>query len=657
MAAVDYRQLGQQVLDKVGGESNVKDVVHCATRLRFTLKNRDAADKKAIEALPGVITVMEAGGQFQVVVGNNVPQAYQGITASSSLGQGTAEVSNEDAEGGQKQGIVSRVIDVVSAIFAPLLGVMAAVGILKGLLILAGTLGWMENTSTTYLILYAASDAFFYFLPMALAVTAARKFGANQFAALALAGSLIYVQTVGQVSMDPESPVISLFAFSQAGGEVTFLGIPVILQTYTSTVLPALLAVWVMSYLERFFNRIIHESLRNFLSPMFVLVIMVPLTLLTLGPLGVYIGEVIAAGLQAAYNLSPLIAGALIGAGWQVLVIFGVHWALVGVFINNIALNGVDPFKAAAFPAVLSQAGAAFGVFLRIKQAQPKALAGSATLAGIFGITEPAIYGVTLPRKRPFVIGAIAAAIGGGIVGASGAQVFGTGAPGLLTLPIGIPTSDAYPNTIGWLVAATLLSFVLGAVGTYFFGFTKAALEQDRKAHAEDQVIASEPAETPQDPTGANEIAAPVSGEVVALAEIDDKVFSSGKMGAGVGIVPSEKTIKAPFDGEVVVAMSSGHAIGLRATNGVELLIHVGLDTVQLNGEPFDLRVAAGDRVKAGEALVVADIEAIKAAGYDPTVVCIVTDKATAVDVIPHAPGVVEAGESMLVLEHEVVTP
>lgn len=649
MAAVDYRQLGKAVLEKVGGEGNVKDVVHCATRLRFTLKDRQAADKKAVEAVPGVITVMEAGGQFQVVVGNNVPAAYEGITSSSSLGQGrTAAAEPAEEQESEKTGFVSKMIDVLSAIFAPLLGVMAAVGILKGLLILISTLGWIDRTSTTYLILYSASDAFFYFLPLALGVTAARKFGSNQFTALALAGALIYAQTVGQVTTGEGAPPVSLLAFAQGGGEVTFLGIPVIMQTYTSTVIPVLLAVWVMSYLERFFNRIFHESLRNFLSPMCVLAIMVPLTLMTLGPAGVYLGEVIAAGLQAAYNWSPMLAGALIGAGWQILVIFGVHWALVGVFINNIATQGVDPFKAAAFPAVLAQAGAAFGVFLRIKQSQPKALAGSATLAGIFGITEPAIYGVTLPRKRPFVVGAISAAIGGAIVGITGAQVFGTGAPGLLTLPIGIPTTEEFPNTVGWLVAATLLSFALAAVGTYFFGFTKESLRADREAHAAEKAVDHDQEVPAENVTGATRIAAPVAGELVALSEVADKVFSSGKMGPGVGIVPQEDTVRAPFNGQVLVAMASGHAVGLRAEDGTELLIHVGLDTVQLKGQHFDLLVAAGDTVTAGQPLLVADMGAISAAGYDTTVVCVITDAGDLGETEPSEPGHVAAGETIL---------
>lgn len=314
------------------------------------------------------------------------------------------EQSAENSKSNKEQTWLGKAVDIVASIFAPMLGTMAAVGILKGLLVMASTFGWIASTSTTYQILYLGADAFFLFLPMILAVTSSRKFGSNIYTSLTLAGALLYTQLQPvSVLVNGKATNITLSAFAKAGGEVTFLGIPVVLQNYTSTVIPIILAVWAQSWLEKLLNRFIHESVRNFVVPVFSLIIMVPLTLMTLGPAGVYVGDGIAFILQSAYNVSPVISAILIAALWQIMVIFGVHWGIVPAFINNIAVNGFDPLKAACFPAVLSQAGAAFGVFLRTKHASSKAIAGSAALAGIFGITEPAIYGVTLPRKRPFV--------------------------------------------------------------------------------------------------------------------------------------------------------------------------------------------------------------------------------------------------------------
>ncbi|MDN5569950.1 MAG: beta-glucoside-specific PTS transporter subunit IIABC [Propionibacteriaceae bacterium] len=642
MPAVNYDTLAGDILAKVGGEQNVANVVHCATRLRFALKDRAKADKDAIMALPGVITVVESGGQFQVVIGNNVPKVYAGLPGTL-----TADREGEDAPAASG-GVMARVIDVVSAIFAPILGALAATGILKGLLLIAVAAGWLATTSSTYQILYAAADALFMFLPMYLAVTAARKFGSNPYTALTLAGALLYTQlaTVNMV-IDGQVTATTLRAWGQAGNDVTFFGIPVLLQSYTSSVIPILLGVWAMSYVEKFFNRIIHESVRNFITPLLALVIMVPLTLMTLGPAGVYLGTGMAWLIQQAYTFSPILMGILIGGLWQVLVIFGIHWGIVPIFINNLATQGFDPVKTAAFPAVLAQAGAALGVFLRLRARKDRALVGSTVIAGIFGITEPAIYGVNLPRKRPLIIGCIAGAIGGAITGAFGVLVFGTGAPGLLTLPIGIDP-DGDPMNLVWLLVGTGLAFILATVGTYFFGFSEDDLARDAAAAAEQEAEIAE-AEAPEAAPGTDiELASPMAGTIVPLEQVDDKVFSSGAMGSGFGIRPTDGTVVAPVDAKVVVSM--GHAIGLKTTDGLEILIHVGIDTVKLNGAPFSHAVAKGTQVKAGDVLVIADLAAIAAAGLDPTTVVIITNSGNYATIAPLAEGTVTSATPALLV-------
>lgn len=636
MAAVAYDTLAADILKAVGSESNVISVAHCATRLRFVLKDRSLADADAIKAMSGVITVVDSGGQFQVVIGNNVSKVY------AQLPQSLIDNSSE-IEGAVKQGFLAKAVDIISSIFAPALGAMAAVGILKGLLALFGVMGVISPTSTTYQILFAASDAFFLFLPMILAVTASRKFKANIFTSLSIAGALLYT-SLESVSLGSGDNIVdsTLKAYADAGNSVTFFGIPVILQSYTSTVIPIILAVWVQSLIEPRLDKILHESIRNFLTPFFTLVIMVPLTLITIGPLGVYIGNGLAAILQGAYNFSPMISGILIAALWQVMVIFGVHWGIVPAFMNNLTVNGFDPLLAACFPAVLSQAGAAFGLFLRLKKGQDKSIAGSAALAGLFGITEPAVYGVTLPRKRPFIIAVISAGIGGGIIGVTQTYIYAFSAPGLLTLPIGVDPSGAN-NTIIYLVGATVLAWVLAAVGSYFFGLT----EEDKKAGSD--VEEDVPSENVSRETS---LIAPMQGTVIDLADVKDPLFSTGKMGQGLALEPMDGRVIAPVSGVLKVATRTGHAYGIQADNGAEVLLHIGIDTVALRGEGFSMKVVQGARVAAGDVLAEVDLEKMKEKGVDTSTILLVTNPKK-YTITQQSRGFVEAGTPVLLVEEK----
>ncbi len=325
---MDVQSMAKNILARVGGEKNVLSLVHCATRLRFKLKDRSKADREALENTDGVVTVVESGGQFQVVIGNNVPEVYQEIGRISQLLEGSAADHSQKEKGS----LAGRLVDVVSSIFTPLLGVMAGAGILKGLLLICINTGWLSPEETTYTILYAAADSLFYFLPLLLAVTAAKKFGANPFIALTIAGALIYP---------------TILELKNSGAQTEFFGIPVVLMNYTSTVIPIILAVFVMSYLERLCMRFIHESVKNFITPLICLTVMVPLTLIIFGPLGVYTGNGIAAAILSVFDLSPILAGAIIAALWQILVIFGIHWGIVPVILNNIAVHGKDYIKPA----------------------------------------------------------------------------------------------------------------------------------------------------------------------------------------------------------------------------------------------------------------------------------------------------------------------
>ncbi|HCD58476.1 MULTISPECIES: beta-glucoside-specific PTS transporter subunit IIABC [Exiguobacterium] len=576
-----YDQLAKEIIESVGGEQNVSSLVHCATRLRFVLKDKIKADKLKLEKLEGVIAVKESGGQFQVVVGNTVPEVYQAIGKQTKL----MEESTDTSEINEKGNIFGRAIDIISSIFTPLLGVMAGAGILKGLLAIATNAGWLIPTETTYIILNATADSLFYFLPILLAVTSARKFGANQFVAMTVAGALIY-PTIIQLKTDAVA--------------TTFFGIPVTMMSYTSTVIPIILAVWVMSYVEKFFNRHIHESVKNFVTPLIALITIVPLTLIVFGPIGVTSGDLIAAFILKVLAFNPILAGAFIAGVWQVLVIFGIHWGVVPIFINNIATKGYDYIKPATAPAIFAQAGASFGVMLRSKNKKLKTLAGSTGITALFGITEPAVYGVTLRLKRPFIAAVISAAVGGGIVGYFGSVAVASGPPGLLTLPVFI--GDSMTAFYGLLIGVAV-SFFLSMVLTYILGFEDDPIEKEAEKNVH--------------PSTDMTIPSPVSGQIVSLEKVPDSVFASGTMGQGFAVIPTEGKVVSPVAGQVTAVFASKHAIGIRSEDGIEILIHVGIDTVRLDGTHFELHVTQDQKIEPGDELITFDIESIQAEGYD----------------------------------------
>ncbi|MEN1986995.1 beta-glucoside-specific PTS transporter subunit IIABC [Paenibacillus hubeiensis] len=600
------KELSSKILELVGGESNVNSVFHCATRLRFQLKDRDKADKEALQKTPGIITVVESSGQFQVVVGNNVGPVYEKMIEGTSIGNADASKKDESSE---KSTILGKAVDIISSIFSPTLGALAGAGLLKGLVALFLFLKWLDASSGTYLVLNAASDSVFYFLPVFLAVTASRKFKTNMFVSVAIAGALVYPAVIAAVS---------------APDKLTFLGIPMVLMNYSSSVIPIILAVWVQSYVEKWFNSFVHSSVKNILVPMLSLVIVIPLTFLVFGPIGSMISSGLATGYGWIYNLSPLLAGAVAGAFWQVFVIFGVHWGFVPVILSNIAEVGYDTMLPMLTAAILAQAGAVFGVFLKTKDTQLKALAGSSVVASVFGITEPAIYGVTLKLKKPFIYACIAGAVGGAIIGSGGAQAVAFALPGLLALPTYIGTG--FLSVIIGLVVA----FVLALVIVMVLGFKDSVQEQ---AAPKEEASASTPV---QESTVLKKeiIESPLQGAVKPLESLPDEAFASGAMGQGIVIEPSEGRLTSPVNGTITTVFPTGHAIGITSDEGAELLIHVGVNTVRLKGKHFEKQVQEGDRVEKGQLILLFDIEQIQAAGYVTSTPVIVTNSANYLDVL-----------------------
>ena len=604
---MDNQAVGKRVWEAVGGEKNVNSLVHCATRLRFKLKDESVADTQKLKQDPDVIQVVQSGGQYQVVIGSNVADVYQAIVDEQGL---TDQSGTED----QSKNPLNRLIDIISSIFTPFLGAMAAAGILKGFLSLATVLGWLSADTGAYQILFAAADGVFTFLPVMLAFTAAKKFKTNQFLSVAIAMALVY-------------PAITQLA--GAGGAVDFFGLPIVLAQsgYTSSVIPIILAVWVQSKFEPLVKKVIPQFLQMIFVPMIVLLVMVPLTFLLLGPIGTVIGNGLGSLFNSIYSFSPLVAGLIMGSLWQVFVMFGMHWGFVPIMFLNIEQYGFDVMVPMLLPAVLAQGGAALAVAIRTKDTKLRSLGISSTITSLFGITEPTVYGVTLPLKKPFVVACLSAGIGGAMIGFAGVKAFSSGLVSLLTIPTFISTNQAVESNVTMAILATALSFVLAFVGTLIVGFDETV--QDEKLETNQQTTAGDTISSAR-----HNLKSPLSGKVLPLSDVPDKVFSSGAMGKGLAIDPEKGELIAPADGEITTIFPTGHAVGLTTKDGIEILMQIGMDTVELEGQGFETFVKQGDQVKAGDLLVRFDIEAIKAAGYSVITPIVITNTEHFADVL-----------------------
>jgi PTS system beta-glucosides-specific IIC component len=634
MPSVDYRSLAGDILQGVGGEKNVAGATHCATRLRLNLRDDAKADTAAIEKLPGVITVMKAGGQYQVVIGDNVPTVYAELGKITKLTGDDAGASDEPVAHGN---VFNRFIDLISSIFQPVIWPLAAAGLLKAFLSMATQFGWLDPASQTNVILAATADALFYFLPIFLAVTAAKRFKTNQFTSMAIAGALVYP---------------SIVALSAQAEPVNFAGIPMVMMNYTSSVLPIIVAVCLQGYLERFLTRVLPSAIRNFTTPLLTLLVMVPLVLLTVGPVTTFAAQGLSSGINAAFTFAPWLAGAVMGGFWQVFVLFGLHWGIVPGMLNEIATQGYSLLMGPLVAAVLAQAAATLAVMFRTRNKARRAVAGPAALSGFLaGITEPAIYGVNLPLKKPFYFGITGGVIGGAIAAAGGSGATAFVFPSLLGLPAFSTVGNFGLQLVG-TGAAVAIAFLL----TFFFGPREEAAEAASDAGTS---LPETPADTPAaaEPVPASavagtvEVLAPVAGQAVALADVQDKVFASGAMGKGLGIIPADGHIYSPICGSIKAAMKTGHAFGIKSDDGVEVLVHIGIDTVQLQGRGFESAVTRGQQVRAGDLLAVVDLDVVKEAGYDTTTLVMVTNTAQLTSVEPVTDGSLAQGDTAITVQ------
>ncbi|MGZ9793861.1 beta-glucoside-specific PTS transporter subunit IIABC [Bacillus atrophaeus] len=612
---MDYHKVSKEILQLVGGEENVQSVIHCMTRLRFNLHDNAKADRSRLEQMDGVMGTNISGEQFQIIIGNNVPKVYKALLENSGLSE-----ENTKGASGQKKNVLSALFDVISGVFTPILPAIAGAGMIKGLLALAVTFGWMAETSQAHTILTAIGDGAFYFLPMLLAVSAARKFGSNPYVAAAIAGAILH----------PD-----LTALLGSGKSISFIGLPVTAATYSSTVIPILLAIWMTSYVEKWIDRVTPSSLKLIVVPTLTLVIVVPVTLMTVGPLGAILGDYLSVGVNYLFDHAGIVAMILLAGTFSLIIMTGMHYALVPIMINNIAQNGHDYILPAMFLANMGQAGASFAVFLKSKNKKFKSLAFTTSITALMGITEPAMYGVNMRLKRPFAAALIGGAAGGAFYGVTGVASYIVGGnAGLPSIPIFIGPTFLYA------VIGLVISFAAGTAAAYLIGF------EDIQAEGSNETAEK----APEMKVDVEMIHSPIKGEVKTLSEVNDSVFSAEIMGKGFAIVPEEGLAVAPVSGTITTVFKTKHAIGITSDRGAEVLIHIGLDTVQLDGRHFDVLVKEGDKVSPGDPLVSFDIEKIKAAGYDVITPVIITNTDQYAVTAVKESGTVKTNEALLAL-------
>ena len=614
---MNYKDLAQTIINQVGGEENIQGLTHCATRLRFNLKDDQKPSEEILKSTPGIMGVVNKGGQYQIIIGSDVGNVYKEITNQTN-------VKNEQPTEEDDRGRVAKIIDTVTGIFTPILPAITAAGMLKAVLSLLVVFNVLTAESQSYQILNFMADAAFYFLPILLAASSAQKFKTNMYLAMMLGGILLHPNFVAMVT-----------AVKESGEGIFLFGLPISPVTYSSSVIPIILSVWFMSYVEPIADRLSPKAIKFFSKPLLTIFVVGAVALVVLGPLGYIISETISKALE---TVSPWIVPLLIGAFTPLFVATGTHYGLVPIGINNRMTTGYDTV---IYPGMLasnvSQGAAAIGVGIKSKDSTIKQLAFSAGLTGLFGITEPALYGVNLRFKTPLYAAMIGGGFGGLFMGIMRVKNFSGGSPGLLTLP-----SYIGDDTLSHLINAGIgaaISIVITFVVTLVIYKDPAASTTEESAVPEDKAAHN---------FSSAEIEAPLTGELKSLKKVDDGMFSEEILGQGVAIEPTEDHVVAPFDGVVTAVFDTKHAIGLTSKDGIELLIHVGIDTVKLNGQGYQYQVVKGQEVHTGEVLITFDRQFIQGQGYQVITPIVITNSAEVGDVLVANEGPIASGEQIM---------
>lgn len=608
-----YEQLAADIIKNVGGKENINGLTHCITRLRFQLKDEGKANDEVIKNMDGVVTLIKNAGQYMVVIGNHVPEVFAEVCHQAGI-SGDAQQPTEK----KKLSVGATIIDFISGTMMPILAVLCASGMIKGILSVLTFAGWMNPASGIYTLLSGVADAIFMFFPVALGYTTAKKVKIDPVVGITIGAGLMY-PTLQNVDL-------SIFGMT-------------INVSYQSTVLPVILTTIVASWLYKWLMKVIPDVVKNFVVPMITLLIAVPLGFIVIGPAANALSSWIANAIMALYNFSPMLAGALMGAAWQLLVILGVHMGLVAVAIVQLASGQPTPVLSLCNPASFSQTAVVFAIWLKTKNKKLKELALPAWISGIFGVTEPAIYGISLPRVKYFVISCIGAAIGGAYTGFQNLLVYQMGGLGIFSIPGYLGGTMPAGKIMLHVAIALLLAMAFSFIVTFLLYKDEEITETEEK----------QPELTEKKTGAANEtIGSPIKGSVLPLSEAEDEAFSLGVMGKGIVLIPEEGKVYAPADGTVATLFPTLHAVGITTDAGAEILIHIGMDTVRLDGEGFKAHVAQGDRVKKGQLLIEFDMEMIKGKGYSLQTPMIITNSADLADVAETQEKTVKVSDEVL---------
>lgn len=605
---MNYGDLASRIIENVGGKENVLSLTNCATRLRFNLKDDSKANTEVLKNTKGVMGVVNKGGQYQIIIGSDVANVCKAINEIANFEKGTAAEEKDD------RNAVVKVLDTIAGIFTPIIPAITGAGMLKAVMALLVTFNVVSTTSQTYSILNFMADAAFYFLPFLLANSAAKKFKCNTYMAMTIAGVLLHPNFVSMVS-----------EAKKAGTAISFIGLPVNLASYSSSVIPIILCVWFMSFVEPLADKVSPNAIKFFTKPLITLVVVGSAALVAIGPLGNICGNGIAEGIAFLDQYAKWLVPLIVGTFSPLLVMTGMHYGLIPIGINNLATAGFDTVVGPGMlGSNIAQGAAALAVACKTKNSELKQLASSAGITGVCGITEPAMYGVTLKLKKPLIGVMIGGGVSGLFLGIFGVGRYTSGSPGLLALP-GYIGTDGFRNITLACVGAAI-AFVVSFVITYLVGF-----EDIEETKTEEVEVKEEVRETIKD----TEVYSPINGKCVKLSEVSDPMFSEGMMGNGVAIVPKEGKVFAPVDGVISAIFETRHAIGITSKDGAEILIHVGIDTVNLKGKHFNAKIKAGDAIKKGDLLLEFNVDAIKKEGYEIITPVIVTNSSVYSEVLP----------------------
>lgn len=581
---MNYPEVAKKIIEGIGGLENVGSLTHCATRLRFSLKDTTKADQKKLEQIPEVMGVTVGGGQYQVIIGSDVRHVYNEIDQKLSI-----DANSDEEIVAQKKGIGTRFIEMISSVFTPILPAITAAGMIKAVLALVVAFKWVDNTDQTYQIINFMADAGFYFLPILLANSAAKKFNCNPYLAMMIGGILLHPNFVSMVAASKES-----------GEAIRLAMLPIYNANYSSSVIPIILAVWCMSYVEKWADKYSPKMIKFFTVPLIAILVTATISLTVLGPIGYIIGNGIASGITFLDEYVSWLVPMVIGGLFPLLVLTGTHYGIIPIGANNIMTVGYDAMIGPGnLASNIAQGGAAIGVGMKTKNSKVKELAFSSGFTAVCGITEPALFGVNMRFKTPLYASMIGGAIGGLFIGLFKVRRFASGSPGLMTLPVYIG-EDGFSNLLLACLGA-LIAFVIALVISFIL--------------FKDEGIATKTNENVETTEEVCSVYAPVSGKKIALKDVQDSAFASGVMGSGFAIVPTEEVFVSPIEGTVEMIFETKHSLGLKTADGKELLIHIGLDTVKLAGEPFELLVVQGEKVSVGTPLVKVDLAKIQAAG------------------------------------------